>query len=572
MIHLSPGLKMASCSLPATYAETTLVRNLATLQRLNPRLVARICSPVAGDHIVFAGSQVYLKQQQQLLSLNSPPPLIDSFCRGNSNTANILIFGLGSGDMVDHIAQHMPNTRLHIWERDPWLLRLFLMRTDCTELLQSQRITLHLGADLFDLLFDEKASSIFFQPVLSRFYAAEKRLLNQAIDSPRVLLCTGSLFYDDVAESLAESGYAVFGLDIERIAMDEIEYAIEKARPALLFSINYKKGLAELAARKNLQTVCWEIDPAVDQVPPLAGGGDNIVIFSHDPANLGEYLEAGFRHAHAMPLATNPQRRFPHELTPGELAKYAAPVSFVGSSMVAQAQKLREEFLALYATCYGNTPTNYRRACELFEQILARQRADYSKYHIPSLIAVADANLQQFACTRARNMKLGMLIGESAAAEKRLNYLRGLRDYSPRVWGDSGWELIAGQGITYGGPAGHFLELNKIYCATRINLDINRIYQPEIVTMRTFDILACGGFLLAEHSSALVRLLAPGEHLDTYRNFQEMREKVAYYLAHPQIAREIAAAGRQAVQKRHTIRQRVASMLSYVRNSQPPTW
>ena len=114
--------------------------------------------------------------------------------------------------------------------------------------------------------------------------------------------------------------------------------------------------------------------------------------------------------------------------------------------------------------------------------------------------------------------------------------------------------------MTYRGPAGHYADLNTIYCASRIN-PIKDIGQLDIVTMRNFDILACGGFVLAERSTDLEKLFDIGKEIACYATQAELAQEVAHYLAHPEEARAIADAGRRAVLERHTISQRVGHML-----------
>ena len=95
-----------------------------------------------------------------------------------------------------------------------------------------------------------------------------------------------------------------------------------------------------------------------------------------------------------------------------------------------------------------------------------------------------------------------------------------------------------------------------------IHLDIGRLYQPDIVTMRVFDVLACGGFLLAGHSEALLEMFTPGVELECWSTLDELEDKVRFYQQHPDKAQTIALAGRARVLRDHTIRQRLLTMLS----------
>jgi spore maturation protein CgeB len=92
-------------------------------------------------------------------------------------------------------------------------------------------------------------------------------------------------------------------------------------------------------------------------------------------------------------------------------------------------------------------------------------------------------------------------------------------------------------------------------------VDIGRIYQLDIVTLRVFDVLACGGFLLAHHNDDVVRLFEPGVELDTWRTIDELQSKITRYLPEPELRRRIGEAGRARVLRDHTVRQRLAELL-----------
>ena len=55
-----------------------------------------------------------------------------------------------------------------------------------------------------------------------------------------------------------------------------------------------------------------------------------------------------------------------------------------------------------------------------------------------------------------------------------------------------------------------------------------------------------------------------GVEVESYQDLTELKTKVEYYLARPDEARAIAERGRQAVLERHTIAQRLRTMLASV--------
>ena len=158
--------------------------------------------------------------------------------------------------------------------------------------------------------------------------------------------------------------------------------------------------------------------------------------------------------------------------------------------------------------------------------ILRCQQADFSRFIIPELVAERLPGFVDYVRQRGRSHDPNLLLGEIAAAEKRLTYLANLAPFDLQVWGDAGWKRLEPYGVNYRGKAGHLVELTTIYNAAQIHIDIGRIYQSDIVTMRVFDVLACGGFLLAEYSKGLEDLFILDEELVCYRTMDELIQKL----------------------------------------------
>jgi spore maturation protein CgeB len=103
-------------------------------------------------------------------------------------------------------------------------------------------------------------------------------------------------------------------------------------------------------------------------------------------------------------------------------------------------------------------------------------------------------------------------------------------------------------------------DMATTYSAARIVF--NRSIRNDI-NMRVFEALACGSLLLtndlAENGQA--ELFSNGVHLETYRDADELVDKIAYYLEHEETRERIAAAGRQEVLAKHTYRHRMEMVL-----------
>jgi spore maturation protein CgeB len=301
----------------------------------------------------------------------------------------------------------------------------------------------------------------------------------------------------------------------------------------------------------------WEIDPSThdptDPGHPLRSTA-HVFAFTFRGPYIDELRAMGFENVEQLPLAADPRLRKPVQLSPESAERYAAPVSFVGMSMVESVPAWEEAFLRLFCVHRGTEARE--QGCRLLADALAKQRLDLSRNLFPELFADTCRGWPE----RDRQ-RLIRYASEIASAERRIITVSRLGRFGIQVWGDEGWRATAGAKVTYRGPAGHYADLNAIYCGSRINLDIGRLHQLDIVTMRNFDILACGGFVLAERSADLEKLFAIDKEIVCYSTQAELEQKVAHYLAHPDEARAIATAGRRAVLERHTISQRVGHML-----------
>lgn len=90
-------------------------------------------------------------------------------------------------------------------------------------------------------------------------------------------------------------------------------------------------------------------------------------------------------------------------------------------------------------------------------------------------------------------------------------------------------------------------EYTKGLCGMKIALHFLRKANRDEQDSRTFEIPACGSFMLAERSPRHIELFQEGEEAVFFTSEQELLDKVQYYLRHPQIRNRIAAAGRKRV-------------------------
>ena len=87
----------------------------------------------------------------------------------------------------------------------------------------------------------------------------------------------------------------------------------------------------------------------------------------------------------------------------------------------------------------------------------------------------------------------------------------------------------------------------------------------EDISMRIFEALSTGSFLLTNWIPTLGDLFEDGKHLVTYKTLDEMVEKAKYYLEHEEEREKIAKAGYEEFIAKHTYRHRIEKILDIIK-------
>ena len=86
------------------------------------------------------------------------------------------------------------------------------------------------------------------------------------------------------------------------------------------------------------------------------------------------------------------------------------------------------------------------------------------------------------------------------------------------------------------------------------------------VSTRTFEIPACGGFMLHIDNEEVRGLYEPGKEIDVFSTPEELNQKIAYYLDHPEERMRIADAGHKRAVPAYSYDARAAEIVEIIRN------
>lgn len=164
-----------------------------------------------------------------------------------------------------------------------------------------------------------------------------------------------------------------------------------------------------------------------------------------------------------------------------------------------------------------------------------------------------------------------VFIGNTSPKKQAIlgDLMRALPDAQFRIWGAEGWRNAPGPlRDAYQGTSVWGAEYAKAINGARINLGL--LYEGsseapagDVITARTFEVPAAGGFMLHERTDEAMAYFEDGKECAFFDDADDLVEKVRYYLAHGNERQAIAAAGRErALRSGYSYDDRVTSVIA----------
>jgi spore maturation protein CgeB len=156
--------------------------------------------------------------------------------------------------------------------------------------------------------------------------------------------------------------------------------------------------------------------------------------------------------------------------------------------------------------------------------------------------------------------------GCDVAAQGSLHYYRArmlevFEDYDLKIWGRNcpAW---MDSPVKRHYTNRFIAEGEKAKALLSAGIVINTMHFTEIegVNCTLFEAAGCGAFQIADWKPGLPELFEPEREIVTFRTRRELKEKVDYYLAHPEERREIAGRACARAHRDHTYEKRLQKM------------
>ena len=146
----------------------------------------------------------------------------------------------------------------------------------------------------------------------------------------------------------------------------------------------------------------------------------------------------------------------------------------------------------------------------------------------------------------------------------REKYLMNIKDLGLNIWGTEDWAKTSLSECYHGRSLG--AQRYDIYSQSKIVVDVKRDSIPlDGLGNRPFEVAGCGTLFMTNcpHED-IERSYRDNKEVVSFKNVNELREKVIYYLSHEKEREDIASAGYNRTVAEHTYIHRVKQLLDTI--------
>ncbi len=351
---------------------------------------------------------------------------------------------------------------------------------------------------------------------------------------------------------------------------DQLARAIREQHADAVMTHDYYPFAAMACDECGIPYLSWVWDSLQEALYDDSLTMEQNYIFDFDKLQAADSVARGAGHVYHMPLAANTHRVEQMVISAEDERKYRCDISFIGSLYSDPYYELNED---------GISPETQKEVDGILEDIVGHWdgRDHFTDRLSDAAVKDIAAVLEEKGCWRTylgdRRYIEQTKLSRRAAYLERMEMLRRLsgRDMCLYTWETEKERGIDIPGIKIFGELDYLTEMPKAYYLSKINLNVTLPSIRSGVPLRIFDIMAAGGFALTNYQPEIEDLFVIGRDLEVYHSFEELTDKVDYYLLHERERLRIAVNGNKIVSRRYTYEKRVREILHIVSEEQKKT-
>ncbi len=338
--------------------------------------------------------------------------------------------------------------------------------------------------------------------------------------------------------------------DVEDLYNKLVEKKIDVA-----LSFNFSPALSDACMKMGIIYVAWTYDAPIQMLFEKQVANNCNYIFSFDKKQIEQTKSLFDCNIFYLPLGSNITRNTSIEITERDRQRFSCDVSFIGrlysesdyeNTISWLGHDTRAELERLYKDVYGiwdGTERLYHRLSEDAKAEIYSIHGNMTGMDLDTLYTTA-------------------LLVRKLAHRERLEMLTRLSKYNLYFF-TYGTDIVI-PGVVVKPPVNYLEELPNAYRFSKINMNITMRGITSGIPLRVFDIMGVGGFALTNYQLEVDELFSPGKDIEVYHDFDEMEEKVRFYLQHEDSRIKVAEAGAKTVREKYSIEKQVQKMLDVI--------
>ena len=328
---------------------------------------------------------------------------------------------------------------------------------------------------------------------------------------------------------------------------------------SFVFSINFFPWLSEVCNIANIVYMSLIVDSPVLELYSSSLSNPCNRVFLFDNMLYQEFAPYNPGHVFHIPLATNVTRtdKVINAATAAERRYYSSDIAFIGSTYQEKCDynkiKLNEYdtgfvdgLIEAQLKVYGYNFIEDVITDEFAERFI---KGNLGTYQFPE---GSHCNYKALVAQHYISVKV--------AEQERIRALKMLSDsFNVDIY--TGSDTSSMPHIHNRGFAKSLEEMPLIFNNSKINLNITAKSIRSGLSLRVFDVLGCGGFLITNYQAELPEFFELGKDLVAYESMDDLKQLCDYYLKHDDERNEIAAHGYETVKRLHTYDIRLIQMI-----------
>lgn len=345
--------------------------------------------------------------------------------------------------------------------------------------------------------------------------------------------------------------------DIENVAKN-----LQKEGVVGLFSFDYVPCLGEVCIQNGKKYISWVVDWPHSHIYAKSARHKDVYIFIFDRTGYFEALDRGLENVYYLPLATDWEyfSEVLDKVSESEKHKFQCEVSFMGNLYDARENNLYDRIEYLPPLLQGYLEGLMSAQRKVWGYTFLREAIRQEMWEV--IRRYIQWDLGDKYDDVYEELIEGMLCKKIAQMERKemCSLLANQFDFSLYTKSDTSFD----NNIQNKGAVDYFKKMPILFRYSKININITLHSIKSGIPLRCLDVMACQGFLLSNYQSELAEYFEDGEEIVLWHDFEDLQNKIVYYLNHEEERKQIAEAGYRKVKENFSYDFLVGQMMKCV--------